>query len=101
MLKYIEEHKLTPPTALSSAKSGANFQQKIGIVTNHMDTKKFADAAICKGIKAAIKDSNDILGIDTWHAYVHNNRFSPKAPNLIITWDNMQDFMIILWNNIK
>ncbi|MBA4241436.1 MAG: hypothetical protein C0448_11975 [Sphingobacteriaceae bacterium] len=98
---YIEEHKVGNSSSLSSAKSGINFQQKMDIVVNHMDSKKFADTAICKGIKAAIKDKNDILGIDTWHAYVHNNRFSPKAPNLIITWDNMQDFMVILWNNIK
>lgn len=96
---YIEEHKLT--STPSAAKSGMNFQQKMNIVANHLESKGMADAAICKGIKGAIKDSNDILGIDTWHAYVHNNRFSPKAPNLNITWDNMQDFMVILWNNIK
>lgn len=96
---YIEEHKLA--STPSAAKSGMNFQQKMNIVANHLESKKIADAAICKGIKAAIKDSNDILGIDTWHAYVHNNRFAPKAPNLNITWDNMQDFMVILWNNIK
>lgn len=96
---YIEEHNLA--STPSAAKSGMNFQQKMNIVANHLESKKLADAAICKGIKAAIKDSNDILGIDTWHAYVHNNKFSPKPNNLIITWDNMQDFMIILWNNIK
>lgn len=96
---YIEEHSLvgTP----SAAKSGMDFQQKINVVANHLDSKKMADAAITKGIKAAIKDKNDILGIDTWHAYVHNNRFSPKAQNLIITWDNIQQFIIIVWNNIK
>lgn len=96
---YIEEYSLA--STPSAAKSGMNFQQKMNVVANHLETKKLADAAICKGIKAAIKDSNDILGIDTWHAYVHNNKFSPKPNNLIITWDNMQDFMIILWNNIK
>lgn len=96
---YIEEHKLA--STPSATKSGMNFQQKMNIVANHLESKKLADSAICKGIKAAIKDSNDILGIDTWHAYVHNNRFAPKAPNLNITWDNMQDFMVILWNNIK
>lgn len=96
---YIEEHGLV--STPSAAKSGMNFQQKMNVVANHLENKKFADTAICKGIKAAIKDSNDILGIDTWHAYVHNNKFSPTPSNLIITWDNMQDFIIILWNNIK
>ena len=96
---YMEENQLV--STPSAAKSGLNFQQKMNIVANHLESKKVVDPAICKGIKAAIKDSNDILGIDTWHAYVHNNKFSPKATNLIITWDNMQDFMVILWNNVK
>jgi hypothetical protein len=95
---YLESHKMisTP----SAAKSPMNFQQKVNQVAQHLDSIKMADSAICKGIKASIKDSNDILGIETWHAYVHNNRFSPKSDNLIITWDNIQDFMIILWGNI-
>lgn len=96
---YLEEHQLinTP----SAAKSGLNFQQKINLAANHLETKKFADAAICKGIKSEIKDSNDIMGIDTWHAYVHNNKFSPKDKNLITTWDNIQSFIEVLWSNIK
>jgi hypothetical protein len=96
---YLEEHSLisTP----SAAKSGINFQQKVNLVANHMDTKKFADTAICKGIKSEIKDKNDIMGIDTWHAYVHNNNFAPKDKNLIIIWDNIQSFIEVLWANIK
>ncbi|MBN8663673.1 MAG: hypothetical protein J0L83_03820 [Chitinophagales bacterium] len=96
---YLEEHSLisTP----SAAKSGMDFQQKINVVANHMESKKFADAAICKGIKSEIKDKNDIMGIDTWHAYVHNNKFAPKEKNLIITWDNIQSFIEAIWLNIK
>jgi hypothetical protein len=96
---YIEKYNLA--STPSAAKSGMNFQQKITTVATHLENKKFADAAICKGVRASVKDNNGILGIDTWHAYVHNNKFSPTAQNLIITWDNMQEFMIILWNNIK
>ncbi len=96
---YLEEHKLiqTP----SAAKSGQNFQQKINVVANHLETKKLADAAICKGIKSEIKDNNDIMGIDTWHAYVHNNKFSPKHKNLITTWDNIESFIAVIWANVK
>lgn len=96
---YLEEHNLV--STPSAAKSGIDFQQKINVVANHLDSKKFADAAICKGIKNEIKDKNDIMGIDTWHAYVHNNRFSPKDKNLIITWDNIQSFIERVWANIK
>lgn len=96
---YIEEYTLA--NTLSAAKSGMYLQQKINQVAQHLETKKLADAAICKGIRAAIKDKNGLLGIDTWHAYVHNNKFSPTPSNLTITWDNMQSFMTILWENIK
>lgn len=96
---YLEDHGLisTP----SAAKSGMDFQQKINVVANHMESKGFADTAICKGIKNEIKDKNDIMGIDTWHAYIHNNSFSPKDKNLIITWDNIQPFIEKVWANIK
>lgn len=96
---YIEENNLS--NTPSAAKSGMDIQQKVFQVANHLETKKIADQAICKGVRFSVKNSNDILGIDTWHAYVHNNRFSPTADNLILTWDSMQDFMTILWNNIK
>jgi hypothetical protein len=96
---YIEKHKLT--NSASATKSGMNLQQKISVVADHLSKLKVADVAICKGIKTAIKDANDVLGIDTWHAYLHNNRFSPKDSHLILTWDGMQDFMTILWDGIK
>ncbi|MBA7637992.1 hypothetical protein ES703_45641 [subsurface metagenome] len=96
---YIEENNLIKTT--SSAKSGMDFQQKILMIANHLENKKKADKTICKGIKVAVKDKNNILGIDTWHAYVHNNRFSPEAKNLILTWDNIEDFIKLIWENIK
>ena len=98
---YMEENKLVPSHALSAAKSSIGLEAKVNMVANHLHQKKLADPAICKGIKNAVKESNDVLGVDTWHAYVHNNRFAPKPSNLIITWDNIQDFMSILWNKIK
>jgi hypothetical protein len=96
---YIEKHKLA--TTPSASRSGTDFQQKVSQVASHLENKKLADGTICKGIRVSVKNKNDLLGLDTWHAYVHNNRFSPIANNLIITWDSMQDFMIILWGNIK
>lgn len=96
---YIEEHKLVSTPSASSSRM--SFEQKVLQVVNHLETKRLADRAICKGIRVSVKNKNDLLGLDTWHAYVHNNRFSPLANNLIVTWDGMQDFMVILWNNIK
>lgn len=96
---YIEEHKLT--TALSSAKSGKDFQQKVFTTASHLESKKLADPAICKGIRLEVKDSNSLLGVDTLHAYIHNHRLSPTPQNLVITWDNIQPFIEKVWANIK
>ncbi len=96
---YLEDNGLV--SSVSAAKSGENLMQKVLKVAQHLDQKKQADKTICKGIRSAVKNSDDLLGIDTWHAYVHNNRFSPTSDNLAISWDNIQDFMVILWKNIK
>lgn len=94
---YLEKQKLVKSP--SAAKSGMDFQQKANLVANHLETKKHVDAAICKGIKAAMKEKHDVLGIDTLHSYVHNNQFSPKSDNLITTWNNIEAFITILWEN--
>ena len=96
---YIEYSKLS--NAVSSSASGVNLQQKIQIVASHLVTKKIADGPICKGILAEIKDRHGLLGIDTLHSYIHSNKFSPKAENLNITWNNISDFMKLLWDNTK
>ncbi len=96
---YIERHKLTK--AVTAAKSGFSLQNKVVVVAKHLEDKNLADAAICKGMRAATKDDHSILGIDTWHAYVHSLRFRPNEDSLKLTWDNISDFMIILWNNLK
>ena len=96
---YLESNGLIKkPTA---AKSGIDFQQKVFKVADHLVSKNIADSAIAKGMKVAIKKKNDLLGLDTWHAYVHNNRFSPTSKDMITTWDGIQDFIKLLWDNVK
>lgn len=99
---YIEENKLT------HTKDGKNtldkyspFITKISEVANHLETNKLADAHLCKGIRSAANNKNDLLGIETLHAYVHNAKFSAIATNMVITWDNIQPFVEKVWANIK
>ncbi len=96
---FLEKNKMISEP--SAAKSKLRLDEKVNKVASYLETKSLADAAICKGIKVAVKDTNGLLGIDTWHAYVHNNRFTPTSQNLIATWDNIHTFMEKLWENIK
>ena len=92
---YIEENRLT------TANIDSPLLKKVAEVANHLEANKLADRHICKGIRSSTNNENDLLGIKTWHAYVHNPKFSPAAPNLVITWDNIQTFIERVWGNIK
>lgn len=74
---------------------------KVEEVANYLEKNNLANKHICKGIRHAVHDKNNVLGVDTWNAYVHNPRFSPTPQNLMIGWDNIQDFMEKVWGNIK
>lgn len=92
---YIEENRLTTATKDST------LFKKVAEVATHLETNKLADKHICKGIRNDTSNKNDLLGIETWHAYVHNAMFSPTANNLITSWNNIQPFIEKVWENIK
>ena len=96
---YIEANGLDKNPA--SGKGFKPLKEKVSDVTNHLINIKAADKNICKGISTAVSNKNDLLGIDTWHAYVHNPHYSPTPQNLLITWNNIQKFVEILWSNVQ
>ncbi len=96
---YIEANGLDKNPA--SGKGFKPLKEKVSDVTDHLINIKGADKNICTGINIAVRNKNDLLGLTTWHAYVHNPHFSPTPQNLLITWDNVQKFMEILWSNVK
>lgn len=95
---YIEQKKLTQ--GASTQRSGLSLREKAFQVISHLTNRNILDAAISKGIRNAVKDDNSILGTETWHAYVHNHRFSPIPQNMLLTWDSMQQFITLLWNDL-
>ena len=48
-----------------------------------------------------MNDKNSVLSIESLNAYVHNEFFYPKADNLIIGWDNIETFFVLLWESIN
>ncbi len=91
---YMEKHNL------QTANKDSKLVIKVQAVSSHMETSNYADKYICKGIRNAVQDKNGLLGIETWHAYVHNSDFSPTYQNLNITWDNLQTFTEKLWESV-
>lgn len=98
---YVEGNKLTTTKDGRPLDKDSTFMTKIIEVANHLEANKFADKHICKGIRSAAGNKNDLLGVETLHAYVHNSKFSAIPTNMIITWDNIQPFIERVWTNIK
>lgn len=96
---YIDSNKLSK--GITAAKDGSSLENKVHTVANHLENIKKADENICKGIRSAVKNKHDLLGINTWTAYVHYNLYSPTSKNLIVTWNNIQSFVEILWDHIN
>lgn len=98
---YLEKYKLLKNKALTACSSGESLQGKVNRVLNHMMDSGIMTNDISKGIRAEINDKNSVLSIESLNAYVHNEFFYPKADNLIIGWDNIEKFFILLWDSIN
>ena len=98
---YIEKHNIIANNALTACASKESLQGKTGKVINHLRQRKLLSDDLSKGIRTEINDPNSVLSIESLNAYVHNAFFYPKADNLIIGWDNIERFIVILWNDIN
>lgn len=96
---FIDENKVT--NAGKPFDEWSKLLSKITEVANYLEKNKLANANICKGIRSAANNKNDLLGINTLHAYVHNNKFSAIPSHLVTSWDNIQPFIEKVWANIK
>jgi len=96
---FLEEKKMIKGP--SATKERLRLDEKANKVITYLTCKKIIDTAFSKGIRVDMTNSNNILGVDTWHAYIHNNRFSPRSMDLITTWDNYQPFIEKLWDELR
>ncbi len=91
---YLEQYSI-PKITLNS-----KLKDKVIAVSLNMEENGFAKKQELKGIRSAVNNQHDMLSMDTFNAYVHNRHLSPIAKNLIISWDNIQMFIIKLWQSI-
>ena len=98
---YLEKCKIVNNGALTACSSNESLQGKVGRVLNHLTQKKKISNDLSKGIRAEVHDENSVLSVESLNAYVHNEFFYPKADNLLIGWDNIEKFFIILWDAIN
>lgn len=98
---YLEEFHLLKNGAISASKDSRNLKQKTNDVINQLNQKKtYLDPAKAKGIRTEINNDKSVFGIDTMNAYVHNLSFNPIPETLMLSWDNIQPFLVALWKAI-
>ena len=98
---YLEVFHLLKNGALSAAKDSRDLRQKTNEVIHHLKQTKQLDDAKAKGIKSELNKDHSIFSIDTMNAYVHNGDFNPIPETLMLSWDNIQPFIIALWKAIN
>ena len=99
---YLEEFHLLRKGVVSASKDPRDLKQKTNDVINQMNQKKiYLDPAKAKGIRTEINNDKSVFGIDTMNAYVHNLSFNPIPETLMLLWDNIEPFIVALWNAIN
>lgn len=98
---YLEEFGLLKNGAISGARDSRTLLQKANTVILHLIQKKYLDETKAKGLKTEMNKPQSIFSIDTMNAYVHNGDFNPIPESLMLSWDNVQPFIIALWKAIN
>jgi hypothetical protein len=71
---------------------------KITKCANELETKNLATKKQLVNIRKVATDKNHLLNIQNFHDYVHSYKTQPSSSDLILKWDNLQEFFQILWD---
>lgn len=85
---------------IKGVKKMTPLKEKIEKTINYFEAAKILNDHQLKGIRMMINENHGLLSVDTFNAYVHNRVYSPKEKDLITAWDNIQVFILKLWENV-
>lgn len=88
---YIARHTLAGVAAQDK------LRKKLEAVRDDLKKQNKMTDKELKPINVALSNKDDLVSIDTLHAYVHNYQFTPKPDDLKITWDRLELFMKKVW----
>ena len=69
-------------------------------IATFLKSKKHLTESELKPINTAVSSPNSIFSVNTFNAYVHSKNFNPIATDLKTTWDNIEPFIIKIWELI-
>lgn len=74
---------------------------KITKVADYMEKNNIATQQQLKNIRTVATDKNNLLAIENFHSYVHSYKTQPTSSDLILKWDNLEEFFEILWESLQ
>lgn len=86
--------------SLSGVTKDSKLSAKTSSVATYLKDNNHLDRHGLKPIQTAVSSPNSILSINTFNAYVHNKHFNPIPNDLKITWDNIELFIVKIWELI-
>lgn len=75
------------------------LKNKIFKVMNYLKEKELLTREQLKPVDVAISRPNSIFSVNTFNAYVHNEHLNPIASDLKTTWDNLEPFILKMWES--
>lgn len=97
----LEQFSMLKNSAVSGSDDPRDLRQKTNAVIQRLDSQKYLGSAKAKGIKTEINKNQSVFSVDTMNAYVHNGDFNPIPKDVMLSWDNIQPFVIALWKAIN
>lgn len=97
---FLETFSMLSSGAVSGARDSRNLKDKTNAVIQKLESLRLLDSTTAKGIRSELNKDHTPAGIDTLHAYVHNNHFNPIPETLMLSWDNVQPFVEALWKAV-
>ena len=92
---FILKHKLMPHATWERA----GLENKLRTVETHMASQRLLTKQELQPVRRALQKGKHMLGgsLESLHAYVHNQHFSPNAEQLIAAWDDLQVLFVAMW----
>lgn len=93
----VDHYISTNKQLAASLPPNPKLAQKVQSVAQHFTSSNIMNSNEIKPVNTCVSSKNNIISIDTFHAYVHNPHMSPIPGDLKSAWDNLQLFITKLW----
>jgi hypothetical protein len=91
----IDEYAITRSIPGYSTKG--ELRNKVKAAITYMEQNDILNSNKLKAIRLESENPHSLISSNTLNAYVHNKDLEPKSRELKITWNNIEPFIIKLW----